>query len=120
GIDEEWLTRDVEIQQYYHNSKMCGQPFTLQANFDLTQWVSFIDNKKNIAGGNLKMPIFLASGDTDPLSNYGKDIKRLFDLMVSLGYENVHMKLYKDCRHEILNELIKDEVYQDILTFFEE
>ncbi len=120
GIDEEWLTRDVEIQQYYHNSNMCGQPFSIQANLDMFQWMSFVNNKKNLNLGNKAQPIYLISGANDALSNYGADIKKLFDVMVSLGYENMHMKLYPECRHEILNELIKDEVYKDVLNFIEE
>lgn len=119
GIDEEWLTRDPEIQQYYHNSTMCGQPFTVQANRDLIEWASFVDDKRNLARGNLKMPILFASGDTDPVSNYGKDVLRLFDVMEGLGYENLHLKLYPQDRHEILNELDKETVYQDILDFLE-
>lgn len=120
GIDEEWLTRDKEIQQYYHNSKMCGQPFTIQANLDMFKWMSFVNKKGNMNEGNKEMPIYLMSGDKDPLSNYGKDIKTLFETMKSLGYKNISMKLYPDCRHESLNELIKDEVYQDVLKFIEE
>lgn len=120
GIDEEWLTRDKEIQQYYHNSNMCGQPFTVQANIDLFRWISFINQKKNIANGNKEQPIFLISGEKDPLSNYGKDITKLYETMQQLGYQNVSMKLYPDSRHEVLNELSKDEVYEDVLQFIEE
>lgn len=120
GINEEWLTRDTEIQQYYHNSNMCGQPFTIQANFDMMQWIKFINEKKNIANGNKTMPLLLISGDKDAVSNYGKEVEKLFHVMEDLGYENIHMKLYPDCRHEVLNELIKDEVYNDVLTFLEE
>ena len=31
--------------------------------------------------------------------------------------KNVSIKLYKDGRHEMLNELNKDEVYADILAW---
>ncbi len=117
GIDEEWLTRDTEIQQYYKNSNMCGQPFTIQANLDMFQWVKFVDNKKNINSGNKEMPLYFMSGNNDPLSNYGEDIKKLLKVMQDLGYKDVQMKLFPECRHEILNELIKDEVYKEMLDF---
>lgn len=117
GINEEWLTRDVEIQQYYHNSKMCGQPFTIQANLDLFQWVGAVSDKKNLNQGNKETPIYLMSGAKDPLSNYGEQIHQLYKVMQDLGYQNVQMKLYPECRHEILNELLKDEVYNDMLNF---
>lgn len=120
GIDEAWLTRDEAIQQYYHNSKMCGQPFTIQANLDLSRWVAFVNNKKNIALGNKEMPIYFMSGDKDAVSNYGKEIEQVYHIFKSLGYKDVKMKLYPDSRHEILNELNKDEVYQDILQFFKD
>lgn len=118
GINEEWLTRDKKIQDYYANSNMCGQPFTIQANLDMSKWISFINNKKNIDSGNKEMPIYLMSGEKDAVSNYGEDIYKLYNLMQKLGYKNTKMKLYKDCRHEILNEIIKDEVYKDILEFY--
>lgn len=118
GINEEWLTRDPEIQQYYANSNMCGQPFTIQANLDMFKWMSFVNNKKNIDSGNKEMPIYFMSGAKDALSNYGKDIESLYKQFQNLGYKNVLMKLYPECRHEILNELIKDEVYKDILEFY--
>lgn len=117
GIDEEWLTRDTEIQQYYHNSKMCGQPFTIQANLDMFQWVGAVSDKKNLNLGNKATPIYLMSGAKDPLSNYGEQIKQLYKVMQDLGYQDVQMKLYPECRHEILNELLKDEVYHDMLNF---
>ncbi len=117
---EEWLTRDEEIQKYYHNSEMCGQPFTIQAYYDLLTWVKDVINPKNIDNGNKKMPIYLMSGSNDPVSNLGKEVKELYDLMVKLGYENVKMKLYLEARHEILNEINRDEVYKDMLDFLDE
>lgn len=116
-MDEEWLTKDEEIQQYYHNSPMCGQPFTVSANIDMFEWVSFINKKKNINKGNKNQPILLISGAKDPLSNYGERIVFLYQLMKKLGYKDVEYKLYTDDRHEILNELDKASVYQDILIF---
>ncbi len=120
GANEESLTRDKDIQQYYKNSNMCGQPLTVQANYDMMTWVQFIDNLKNINQGRKDMPIYLMSGANDALSDYGKQIKVLYDKMQGLGYLNLKMKLYPECRHEILNEIIKEEVYKDMLDFIKE
>ena len=117
GINEEWLTRDTEIQQYYKNSNMCGQPFTIQANLDMFKWLTFVNNKKNLNNGNKEMPLYFMSGNNDALSNYGKDIEKLFSVMKEMGYKDIQMKLFPDCRHEILNEVIKDEVYNEMLNF---
>lgn len=117
--DVEWLTKDVEIQNYYFQSPMCGQPATVAANRDMFKWLLVINNKKNLAKGNKQMPIFLISGAQDAVSNYGKTVETLAGVLLDLGYQHVSLKLYEGDRHEILNELDKAVVYQDILDFLE-
>ncbi len=116
-LDEEWLTKDKEIQDYYHNSPICGQPFTVTANRDMFRWLGYVNNTKNIMKTKRDLPIFIISGAKDPLSNYGERINYLYNLMLKLGFTNVKMKLYDEDRHEILNELDKATVYDDILNF---
>ncbi len=41
----------------------------------------------------------------------------LVDFLKELGYKNVTSKLYKDLKHEILNENEKEIIYKDILKF---
>jgi len=118
GINEEWLTRDEIIQQYYHNSKMCGQPFTVSANLDMFAWIKFVCNTKNLESGNFDLPHMFISGGHDALSNYGEQIKILVNKMKTIGYKDVNFKIYPEARHEVLNELNKEEVYQDVLSFF--
>lgn len=118
-FQEAWLTKDEKIQQYYHHSKMCGQPFTVKANQDLFKWISFINNKANMNKGNKEQPIFLVSGANDPLSNYGKTILQLEEIMKNMGYKSVSSKIYEGDRHEILNEMDHDIVFDDILKFIE-
>jgi lysophospholipase len=117
GINEEWLTRDKVIQQYYHNSRMCGQPFSVSANLDMFKWIKFVNNKKNIALGNLDLPHYFISGGHDALSNYGKEIEVLVQKMKELGYKDIAYKIYPEARHEVLNEINKTEVYNDVLEF---
>jgi len=117
GINEEWLTRDSLIQQYYQKSQMCGQPFTVSANLDMFKWLKFVNDKKNIATGNLDLPHFFISGGHDALSNYGKEIIKLVETMQDIGYQDVSYKIYPEARHEVLNEINKTEVFNDILEF---
>lgn len=116
-FQEAWLTKDESIQQYYHHSPMCGQPFTVKANQDMFKWMAFVNNKKNILKGRKNMPLFFVSGANDPLSNYGATIKTLYELYLKCGYTDVAYKLYENDRHEILNELDKESVYSDLLQF---
>lgn len=118
GDNEEWLTRDVNVQEYYKHSSMCGQPFTVQANHDMFQWILDSNNTRLLRKGNHHLPIFFVSGGHDALSNYGSQIQKLVKKMRSLGYDAIQLKIYPEARHEVLNELNKTEVFNDILEFF--
>ena len=50
----------------------------------------------------------------------GKGVLRLRDRYVNLGVKDVSCKLYKDGRHEMLNEINKDEVIIDVLKWIDE
>ena len=115
--NEAWLTRDKAIQDYYKHSPMCGQPFTVSANRDMFDWIIKSNQKKRIKRGNHYLPMIFLSGDHDPLSDYGNQIVTLINQLKKFGYQDVQYKLYNEARHEILNELNKDEVYMDILNF---
>jgi alpha-beta hydrolase superfamily lysophospholipase len=117
--DVEWLTKDVEIQNYYFNSPMCGQPFTVSANRDVFRWMGFVDAVRNIDKGNKATPLLFICGGNDPLSHYGKDVRALVDVFHSRGYGDVALHVYEGDRHEVLNELDKDKVWADVLAFLE-
>ena len=66
--------------------------------------------KKNV-------PVFFIAGSEDPVGNYGKGVKQTAQAFTQAGMESVSMRLYPLCRHEVLNELNKEEVYQNILEW---
>ena len=115
----DWLTKDREIIEKYENDKLCTFKFTLSAMVDLKKLLSLcsrIDWFKNISSD---LPIFLISGDKDPVGNYGKGVKRVYELLKA-NVKNVELKLNPDCRHEIHNDTCKDEMFSDILNFLNE
>ena len=63
-------------------------------------------------------PIFIGCGSMDPVSNQTALAKKLVDFYVGLGLKPEY-KFYKDARHEILNEINKDEVYADFGNFID-
>jgi alpha-beta hydrolase superfamily lysophospholipase len=115
----EWLTKDVQIQNYYESSPMCGQPFTVAANKDMFTWLSYVNNKKNIARSDKQTKLLFISGAHDALGGYGSDVRKLAELFQTLGHPSTDLKIYDNDRHEILNETDKDVVYKDILQFFQ-
>ena len=64
------------------------------------------------------LDIFIISGKDDPVSNYGADVAKLQTMYNTLGINNVSTKVYENMRHEIINEVDRKVVYQDIVDFF--
>lgn len=62
------------------------------------------------------LPIFLIAGKEDPVGPYGTGVEKVFDAYKKNG-NPAEIKLYEGDRHEILNELDKDQVMADILAW---
>ncbi|MFB0921797.1 MAG: alpha/beta hydrolase, partial [Oscillospiraceae bacterium] len=74
---------------------------------------------KNLDRMNKNLPVFFVSGDADPVGEYGKGVLRVYNGFLKAGLSDVTLKLYHDSRHEILNELNKEEVYEDLLSWLQ-
>lgn len=110
----DWLTRSHTVVGAYMHDPYCGFICTASFYHDLLKLTANAASKKLISMTNPELPMFIISGEMDPVGNYGKDIKRLLSLYKNVGFANIAYKLYPDCRHELLNELNNDEVYKDI------
>ena len=113
----DWLTRDVDVVDFCLSNKYCNYLFTVNGYRTLFDVLSFIQKKKNIDRIPKEMPILLIAGGQDPVGNYGKGVKKVYDSYKKAGIQDVSMKLYPDDRHELLNELNKDIVYQNVLKW---
>lgn len=60
------------------------------------------------------------SGDRDPVGNLGKGVKTAYEKFAAAGMRDVTMKLYPGDRHEILNELDRQQVYEDLYQWMRE
>ena len=49
-----------------------------------------------------------------------EQFKASVNFMCQVGYENISNKIYPNVRHEILNDLSKNEVRSDMLAFIEQ
>ncbi len=114
GIGGNWLTKDEKIVAFCESNKYCNFSFTVNGYKTLFDVLSFIQNKKNIQKIPKKLPIFMIAGTEDPVGDYGTGVKKVFGQYKQSGIEDISMKLYKGDRHEILNELDKAVVYNDV------
>lgn len=115
----DWLSRNKENVDKYEADPLCGGISSAGLFRDMMHGIKFIGSAENIAKMKKDLPVFLIAGSMDPVGDYGKGVKKVFDLFVAAGMKKVSMKLYDGDRHEILNEDDHQQVYDDVLGWIE-
>ena len=110
----DWLTRDAKQVDAYIANPMCG--FTASAGLlrELMKGIAYIEKPENLAAMNKELPVFFIAGGDDPVGNYGKGVRKAAEAFQKAGMTNVTTRIYPLCRHEILNEINKEEIYEDV------
>ena len=114
---KEWLTKDVEIQNKYIADKYCMFYFTISAIIDLLTLL--IDSNSNKWYSNMKsdLPIYIVSGKDDPVGSYGKGPESVAKRLQKTNHTDVTLRLWENDRHEVLNELDKEDVMNEIISW---
>ena len=60
------------------------------------------------------LPVLMVSGGDDPVGTYGDGVRKLADNYALVGMKDITTKIYPLGRHEILNEINKEDVFRDI------
>lgn len=108
-----WLSRDEQVWLNYKADELCQNPFPV--NFYYSFFKNARNNYKNLKNIPYYLPILIVSGTDDPVSGKGGIIRLFYEY--ANARKKLYLKSYLDARHEILNEINKDEVYKDISDF---
>lgn len=112
-----WLTKDEEcVKEYYSNPK-CTFMFSVNAYYGLMDAVKYDCQLENVKKTPATLPLFLVSGQDDPVGDMGAGVKKVYDMYKEAGFVDITYKLYENDRHEILNETDKEQVYADICAW---
>ncbi len=114
-----WLSRNRERVEAYLADPACGFLFTCNGYENLFKLLKKVYKPKRYAVKNPDLPIRFVAGGDDPV--IGDELKWLeaIELLREVGYANVSGKLYEGMRHEILNEIGREEVFSDLLAFIQ-
>ncbi len=115
--ENDWLTRDEKVVDLFNADPLCGFMFTASAYYTL---ICLLDDINTPAWFRAvpQIPILLFSGEQDPVGDFGRGVRRVAHRLETAGRQ-VECKLYPGGRHEMLNELNREEVYHDVLAFIE-
>lgn len=115
--EDSWLTKDVDIVNTYYNEPRCTYMFTVNGYKGLFEAVNYSCNPENAAKIPKKLPLFIVSGEQDPVGGLGKGVKDVYDMYKAADMLDLTYKLYENDRHEILNEMDKQVVFEDLLAW---
>ena len=115
----DWLTRDNKIVDAYIAHPLCGFTATRGLMRDMTEGIHYIQQPANLQKMKKELPVFFIAGGDDPVGPYGKGVHQAAEAFRKAGMEDVSVKIYPLCRHEILNEINKEEVFRDVSGWIE-
>lgn len=115
----DWLSRDDREVDKYLESPLCG--FDLEAESAMTMFSSGAYHGQETAIANIRndLPVLLVAGDADPI-NGGLELLKLLEARWRTGgVSNIETAYYEGGRHEMLNEINRDEVTSDIISWLD-
>ena len=113
----DWLTRDRKSVDAYIADPLCGGVASAGLMGDMMDGFAYNQDPQNLASMDKELPVFFIAGDGDPVGDYGKGVRYSAEMFRKAGMKRVDVKIYPLCRHEVHNELNKEEVYQDVLNW---
>lgn len=113
----DWLTNKREVIETYEKDRLCTFRFTVSAMHDLIKLNALSNSKEWFKNYSFSLPTFIISGALDPVGNYGKGVKAVYENLLKGNRKNIECKLYENCRHEIHNDICQEEMFRDISAF---
>ena len=110
----DWLSRDAKIVDAYIAHPMCGFTPTAGLLREMMKGLTYIEKPAHLEAMKKDLPVFFVAGGDDPVGSYGKGVKRAVGEFKKAGMTDVSCRIYPLCRHEILNEINRQEIFEDI------
>lgn len=110
----DWLTCDPEIVAKYNNDEYIISAFSYGFYRSFFKGLMSL-YRKSFYEIDKNTKIYIKCGQKDGVGAWGKYPNALYKAYKKIGLKNVDIKLYENMRHEILNEVERQDVFNDIL-----
>ena len=112
-----WTCSDPEVRKEFASNPKTGFRFTVNGMHCLSELMQEAYGRDRWMVARPELPIIFLSGEDDPCMGGPSGLDKAVSTLRDAGYRNVGIKTYPAMRHEILNEVGKERVWQDILNF---
>ncbi|WP_397447244.1 lysophospholipase [Polaribacter sp. R77954] len=113
----DWISSDEKQVDKFEADPLRIEDFSLSVFLDILKGSKKISRPETFENTPKQLPIYIFSGDKDPVGEMGKGVKKVAKNYKKYGVQDVTLKLYKGGRHEMLNEVNKKEVQEDLLNW---
>lgn len=115
----DWISRDEAVVDAYLKDPFCSVMPAVGLYRDMLGGLQYIASKRALSQMDPGTPIYIFSGDKDPVGSSGEGVRKVHGYFQTYGTHDLTLKLYPDGRHEMFNELNRDEVIADLLAWLE-
>ena len=112
-----WTCSDPEIRQAFSSDPKTNFRFTVNGSHCLMELMQEAYSRDGWHVTDPDLPVIFMSGEDDPCMGGASGLDKAVCALREAGYRNVQVKTYPAMRHEILNEIGKERVWQDIISF---
>jgi alpha-beta hydrolase superfamily lysophospholipase len=117
--DFDWLSRDAAQVDTYIADPRCGFPVSTQTWVCLLDALGPLTDPDRVECIPKDLPLYVFAGEKDAVGDFGRGVRRLVESYRAAGLRDVELKLYPEGRHEMLNEINREEVVSDLLAWIE-
>jgi alpha-beta hydrolase superfamily lysophospholipase len=113
----DWLSRDNAEVDKYIADRDCGFGLNADGMRAMAESTRRTADLAELARIRKDLPIYIFAGDQDPVNQHLEALRPLAARYRAAGIKDVVEKYYADGRHEMLNEINRAEVSNDLLNW---
>lgn len=113
----DWISRDEAVVDTYMVDPFCQIMPTVSLYRDMMGGLQYIAAPRALSQMDPDTPVYIYSGDQDPVGANGAGVRKVHGFFEKRGTKDLSLKLYEGGRHEMHNELNRDEVFADVLAW---
>lgn len=116
----DWLSRDEKEVDKYIADPLCGFVFTARGFYDMFGGLKALSRLDRLQQMPKDLPVYFLSGAMDPVGTAGAGVKTVAQQFRDAGMRDVTVQLYDGGRHEMFNELNRDQVTGELIAWLDQ